>query len=42
MIDADDVVMVPTPCVDIVVSTPCADNVDMVKVTTPCVYDVDH
>ena len=40
-VDADDVVMVPTPCVDVVVSAPCADNVDTVKFTTPCVDDVD-
>ena len=39
----DDVVMVPTPCVDVVdmvvVPTPCATNINMIKVTTPCVDD---
>ena len=40
----DDVVVVPTPCVDdvdiVVVPTPCVDNVDVVEVTTLCVDDV--
>ena len=39
-VDVDDVVMVPTPCVDdadmIVVPTPCVDNVNVVEVTTLC------
>ena len=37
-VDVDDVVMVPTPCVDIVFPTPCADNV---AVPTPYVVNVD-
>ena len=41
----DVVVMVPTPCVDVVdmvvVSASCANNVDMVEVTTLYVDDYD-
>ena len=43
-VDVDDVDVVPTPCVAIdmiVVSTPCADNVGMVEVTTLYVDDDD-
>ena len=40
--DVDDVVMVPTPFVVadmVVVPTPCATNINMIEVTTPCVDD---
>ena len=42
-VDVDDVVVVPTPCVNnanmIVVPAPCANNIDVVEVTTVCVDD---
>ena len=42
-VDVDDVVMVPTPCVDdvdmVVVPTPYANNVNVVEVTRLCVVD---